>query len=85
MSRFMGVTIEGIWIGYLIYRRNSELQLITASSLICTLYSSLLKKTLTLLQTAVSSTAVFLVTNVNSADFSASRAQVLPIRRIASN
>jgi hypothetical protein len=57
MSRFGSVTRDGIWIGYCIYWHNSELQVITASSLISTLYNSLFQP-LSLLQAAVSSIAV---------------------------
>jgi hypothetical protein len=57
---YWSMTTDGVWIGYWIYwplTHNPWVQVITVSSLISTLYKSLLQ-TLTLLQSAVSSLVV---------------------------
>jgi hypothetical protein len=60
-SGFMGVTTEGVWIGYWIYwptyTHHSVIQVITGPPLISILHKSLLQ-TVSRLQSAVSSTAV---------------------------
>jgi hypothetical protein len=53
LTRCRGVTIDGVWIGYWIYWHNSELQIITAISLISSFYKSP-QHTLSLFQPAVS-------------------------------
>jgi hypothetical protein len=75
LSRFRGVTIEGVWIGELNLltssTRHSELQVITALSLISTIYKSFAYATSSVL------TIRFLVTASNSGDSSASGVQVI--------
>jgi hypothetical protein len=84
LSRFGGVTIDGLWTGEWIYWYHSELQVIKAPPLISTLYKSLLQ-TLSLLHPAVCSTSRSLATASNSVDCSASRAQVLPDQWLSRN
>jgi hypothetical protein len=57
LSRFRGVPIDRIWIGYWIYWHYSELQVITAPPLMSTLFSSLWHP-LYIFQPVVSWTAV---------------------------
>jgi hypothetical protein len=60
----MSVVIDAVWIGYWIYGQNSELKVITALSLISTIYKSLLQ---TLSSPARNNfNSRFLVTDVNN-------------------
>jgi hypothetical protein len=71
----LGVTTDGLWVGYWIHWHNSELHVITAPSLI-TLYKSP-PYPLSLLPGSCVSISRSMATASNSGDSSASRAQVL--------
>jgi hypothetical protein len=72
------VIIDGVWIWYLIYWHNSELQVISAIADLHTLQ-------ITSSPTRSVFNSRFLVTDLNIGDSSASRTQVLPVRRISCN
>jgi hypothetical protein len=75
LSRFMGVSIDGVWIGEWIYEHESELQAITAPPLISIIDKSP-QHPLSFFQPSVFASR-FLATASNSGYSSASRVQVL--------